>query len=244
MLNRVEQIRADEKRYHDFIYEHHVLFEEGSWLHKPVSMIQGTLPSLLDIPNVRVLDLGCGVGRNSIPIASEIQKNHGKVVCVDLLDSALTKLERYSQTYGIEHAIQPVKSDIAAYSFPENHFQWIVAISALEHVSSVQALTGVLEKMKRATKEGGVHSLIVNSNVEERCVETNQRIEASIEVNLPTKNMENLLNKTYRNWNVLTQTVKPLSFNILREQKEVRLTTNAITLVVKNERPQGDGWHE
>ncbi|MFS0785090.1 hypothetical protein ABC345_01775 [Shouchella sp. 1P09AA] len=92
--------------------------------------------------------------------------------------------------------------------------------------------------------KGGVHSLIVNSNVEERCVETNQRMEASIEVNLPTKNMEDLLKKAYKHWSVLTQTVKPLSFTIIREQKEVRLTTNAITLVVKNETPQGDGWHE
>lgn len=35
-MNRIEFIRKEEKKYHDYYYDNYKLFEEGSWLHKPV----------------------------------------------------------------------------------------------------------------------------------------------------------------------------------------------------------------
>ena len=92
-MNRIELIRNEEKKYHDACYENYKLFVEGSWLHKPVKTVLDVLPQFKKNENMKVLDLGCGVGRNSIPIAEAIKHRNGKVICIDLLDSALTKLK-------------------------------------------------------------------------------------------------------------------------------------------------------
>jgi methylase of polypeptide subunit release factors len=52
--------------------------------------------------NIQVLDLGCGVGRNSIPIAQQIQAYKGKVHCIDLLPSAIKLLNQYADYYGLQ----------------------------------------------------------------------------------------------------------------------------------------------
>lgn len=44
-MNRLEEIRRKEKQYHDSYYNRHQLFEEGTWLHKPVK----TIMELMDL---------------------------------------------------------------------------------------------------------------------------------------------------------------------------------------------------
>jgi len=83
-MDWISQIRTEEKKYHDYCYDNYTLFEAGSWLHKPVKTVIDLLPMLEGKEEVKVLDLGCGVGRNSIPIAEKMKKSGGKVVCVDL----------------------------------------------------------------------------------------------------------------------------------------------------------------
>lgn len=81
-MSRIEFIRNEEKKYHDYCYDKYKLFEEGSWLHKPVKTVTDLLHLFDGKENVKVLDLGCGVGRNSIPKAEVIKSKNGKVVCV------------------------------------------------------------------------------------------------------------------------------------------------------------------
>ncbi|WP_369810001.1 class I SAM-dependent methyltransferase [Gracilibacillus caseinilyticus] len=100
------------------------------------------LPLLKDQGYVRVLDLGCGVGRNSIPIAQRLNK--GTVVCVDLLPSAIEKLEYYSHKFEVEEFIESVRSDIGNYTINENEFDLIIAVSSLEHLVSEDILEEVL----------------------------------------------------------------------------------------------------
>jgi SAM-dependent methyltransferase len=61
-VNKIEFIRKEEKKYHDHCYDHYKLFEEGSWLHKPVKTVMDLLPLFDGREHLRVLDLGCGVG--------------------------------------------------------------------------------------------------------------------------------------------------------------------------------------
>lgn len=75
-MNRVEYIRLKEKKYHDYCYENYSLFEKGSWLYKPVQTVIDLLPMFSGQSPVKVLDLGAGVGRNSIPIVERV-KDHG-----------------------------------------------------------------------------------------------------------------------------------------------------------------------
>ncbi|MDQ0343017.1 hypothetical protein J2S14_001831 [Lederbergia wuyishanensis] len=68
-MNRIEYIRQEEKEYHDYCYHNYKLFVEGSWLHKPVETVMEVIPLLKGKGNINILDLGSGVGRNSIPMA-------------------------------------------------------------------------------------------------------------------------------------------------------------------------------
>lgn len=57
-MRRLELIRNEEKKYHDFCYENYKLFEKGSWLYKPVKTVMDLLPLFEDKTNLKVLDLG------------------------------------------------------------------------------------------------------------------------------------------------------------------------------------------
>lgn len=232
-LNRIEFIRNEEKKYHDYCYENYKLFEEGSWLYKPVKTVMDLLPLLDNKDNLKVIDLGCGVGRNSIPIAEAIKDRNGKVVCVDILDSALNKLKEYSNEYHVEDIIQTEKADIGNYEIQPNEFDLVVAVSTLEHVNSEAIFDKVVRQMADGTKDNGVNCLIVNSELEEIDLETKVKLDALMELNLSTETMINKLSSIYSEWSVLKTIVKPLEYNIIRNEKPVLLKTNAITYVVR-----------
>ncbi|MDQ0232655.1 class I SAM-dependent methyltransferase [Metabacillus malikii] len=232
-MNKRQHIRREEKKYHDFCYDNYKLFAEGSWLHKPVKTVIELLPHIVQKDNVRVLDLGSGVGRNSIPIAKAIQNRNGIVDCVDLLDSALEKLNLYSKEFKVKETINPIKADIGHYKIPLDSYDFIVAVSSLEHVESEEMFETVIAQMAQGTKMSGINCLIVNSEVEETEIESNQKLKALMEVNMKTEVLLAKLRDAYNGWEVLTQLVKPLQFNIQRDEKDVLLTTNAITYVAK-----------
>jgi 2-polyprenyl-3-methyl-5-hydroxy-6-metoxy-1,4-benzoquinol methylase len=233
-LSRLDFIRKEEKKYHDYCYENYKLFEEGSWLYKPVKTVMELLPLFNHKENIRVLDLGSGVGRNSIPIAQKIKDKNGKVVCVDLLDSALNKLKRYSEEYEVQEVIRTQKADIGHYEIKKDQYDLIVAVSTLEHVASEDILESVIRKMAVGTKKNGVNCIIANSEVEEIDLETNQKLEVMMEINNKTEDMIHRLDRIYAGWDVLNKLVKPLEYIIVRNEKDVLLKTNAITYVVRN----------
>lgn len=232
-MNRIELIRNEEKKYHDACYENDKLFVEGSWLHKPVKTVLDVLPQFDHNENMKVLDLGCGVGRNSIPIPEAIKHGNGKVICIDLLDSALSKLKEYSVKYNVEDVIDMEKADIGSYEIKQDEYDFIVAVSTLEHVGSEQIFENVIKQMAAGTKHNGVNCLIVNSEVEEIDLETNERLEALMEVNLSTDIMMSKLTSVYKGWKEVKRVIKPLEFTITRNEKPILLKTNAITYVVR-----------
>lgn len=105
-MERLANIRSEEKKYHDFCYTNYNLFEPGSWLHRPVKTVIDLLEEYKDREFLSVLDLGSGIGRNSIPIAESMKNRNGKVVCVDLLESAIDKLQINSRKYGVDLSLQ------------------------------------------------------------------------------------------------------------------------------------------
>ncbi|UOE94645.1 class I SAM-dependent methyltransferase [Alkalihalobacillus sp. LMS39] len=234
-MDHIQRIRKEEKRYHEACYENYRLFEEGSWLHKPVKTVIDSFCMLPLNEKIKVLDLGSGVGRNSIPIAQNMVDREGDVVCVDILESALEKLKQYSKQYGVENKIKAIQSDIGTYSMGTNEYDFIVAVSCLEHVDSEQTLDNVLSRIEAATKGNGINCLIVNSELEEIDIQTNENLNPLIEVNLSTTEMLNKLQQAYYGWKLLQSTIKPLSFQINRDNKAVLLKTNAVTYVVQKQ---------
>ena len=240
-MDRIEIIRTEEKIYHDYCYEHYQLFEEGSWLHKPVRTVLDGLEQFVDYEALHVLDLGAGIGRNSIPIAQFMQRQYvkeghqpiGYVDCVDLLPSAIDQLEMNSKKYGVEELIRGHLSDIEGFSIAPLTYDYIVSVSALEHVRSVQHLESKLTEMVAGTKENGVNCIIISSNIRELLVEENIEIDPMFELNLTTEHMLELLDSHYEGWEVERRLVKSLQYSIQRQDKPVQLSSDCITYVAK-----------
>jgi cyclopropane fatty-acyl-phospholipid synthase-like methyltransferase len=233
MDKRLQLIREEEKKYHEACYEEHKLFEEGSWLHHPVKTVMDNLSFVADREELVILDLGCGVGRNSIPMAQALSEAGGQVVCVDLLESALEKMMNYADEYGVSRYLHPVASDIGAYHIAADSFDYIVAVSSLEHVESKDKLSQVLNQMNAGTKEQGINCIVINTNVLEIDLQSNESLEPYIETNLETTEMQVLLDQAFVGWEVLNNHVKQLEFNIIRDNREILLKSDCITYVVR-----------
>ncbi|WP_405174588.1 class I SAM-dependent methyltransferase [Paenibacillus sp. FSL H8-0261] len=232
-MDRVANIRTEEKRYHDLCYDSYNLFEPGSWLHRPVKTVIDLLEEYRDQEYLSVLDLGAGIGRNSIPIAESMKNRNGKVVCVDLLESAIEKLEGYSRKFGVEPFIVTRLSDIEYFIIDQEEYDIILAVSALEHISSEKALESKLNEMIIGTKRNGINCIIIGSNIQEVNLENGQELDPMFEVNIPTERMIDLLVQQYTGWEVKQQFVKQIEYEIDRKGHPVKLTTDCITFVAK-----------
>ncbi|MBH5317638.1 class I SAM-dependent methyltransferase [Paenibacillus sp. GSMTC-2017] len=232
-MDRISHIRNEEKSYHDNCYEQNILFEPGSWMNKPVKTVMDLLPKLHPYETFSILDLGCGVGRNTIPIAEFLKSHSGKVIGVDLLESAVNGLHQYCIQFGVQDYIEIVHSDIESYFIPPLTHNLIVAVSALEHLSSEDALENKLKEMVVGTKINGINCIIIASNIRESIIEADIQIDPMFEILLSTERTFAILDYHYSGWEVLSRLVKPLSFEIERQHVPVLLTSDCITYVVR-----------
>ncbi|MEC0092293.1 class I SAM-dependent methyltransferase [Paenibacillus macquariensis] len=228
-MDRVAHIRTEEKKYHDHCFEHYTLFEPGSWLHKPVKTVMDLLEHFNDRRDLKVLDLGCGIGRNSIPMAEAFKNRNGRIICVDLLESAIEKLNNYSKEYGVQQCIETILSDIESFDIKEAEYDAIIAVSALEHVSSEEALTRKLHEMTLGTRLNGINCIIINTNVREVVIDSNLALDPMFEVNLSTDRLLAILDQQYEGWEIMIRIVKPLIFEIDRNSIPVNLSADCIT---------------
>src|SRR5690554_5037741 len=111
----LNHIREEEKKYHEQYFEENRLYEEDTWLEEPDHRVLEFLSLLDNKEPLQILDLGCGVGRNSIPMAELVKNSGGRVLCVDLLKTALDQLGIYSKQYGVESSITTHPADIGDF---------------------------------------------------------------------------------------------------------------------------------
>lgn len=203
-MSQFVQVRSKEILYHEQFYAETELFEAGSWLARPVKIVMDTL-KLLDMANISVLDLGCGVGRNSIPIAQEVKNNNGTVTCVDLIPSAIDLLHKNALKYEVEDIIVAEVADVEKYDIPTDKYDYIVACSCLEHVSSEEAFLSQLKQMQTGTKNNGIHCILMSTDVKEIEVHSGLEHQGLIELNLMTEHAFSLLRDTYHDWNIMKE---------------------------------------
>ncbi|WP_254450653.1 class I SAM-dependent methyltransferase [Cohnella herbarum] len=172
-MNKFIQARTEEIKYHESFYLESTLFEPGTWLARPVKIVLKML-DLLNNPNIRILDLGCGVGRNSIPIAQIVKNLNGMITCVDLIPTAIDLLIENSRKYNVQDQIIAEVADAEEYLITPREFDYIVACSCLEHVSSVEALKMVVNRMITGTKDNGINAILMSTEVKEIDIETQE----------------------------------------------------------------------
>jgi SAM-dependent methyltransferase len=179
------------------------------------------------------LDLGSGVGRNSIPVAQHFSGIPCRVDCVDILELAITKLNENTQKYGAVNSIRGIVSAIDDYEITADSYDLVMAISALEHIASQSAFEKKLNEIRDGLRHGGIACLIVNSGVVEHDKATGQELPPQFEVNLPTSQMRELLEKTFAGWQVIKHTIVHQKYDIPRENCITNLETDVVTYVVR-----------
>lgn len=232
-MSRLKEIRQAEAKSHIEAYTSHNLFAAGSWLAKPVKTVMELLPLFEGYTQFAALDLGSGVGRNCIPVAQHFSGIPCRVDCVDILELAIEKLNKNAQQYGVENCIHGIVSSIDDYEIDADSYEFIMAISALEHIASTSAFEKKLAEIRDGLRPGGIACLIVNSGVIEHDKATGQVLPPQFEVNLPTSQMQDLLEETFAGWQVIKHTVVHQKYDIPRENGIANLETDVITYVVK-----------
>ena len=232
-LCRLDEIRKAEAESHTQAYTSHSLFSPGSWLAKPVKTVMELLPLFEGYTQFAALDLGGGVGRNSIPVAQHFSGIPCRVECVDILELAIAKLNENALQYGVENCIRGIVSSIDDYEIAADSYDLILAVSALEHIASQSAFEKKLTEIRDGLRHGGIACLIVNSGVVEHDTATGQELPPQFEVNLPTSQMQELLEKTFAGWQVIKHTIVHQKYDIPRENCIANLETDVLTYVVK-----------
>ena len=115
---------------------------------------------------VHAYDLGAGVGRHTLPIAAGLPTG-SRVTAVDLIPGALASLIENAAAAGLSDRVQTVNADLESWAFPADDAGLIIAFSALEHVSSLDAFCAVLERCRAATIPGGVNVIGIVADREE-----------------------------------------------------------------------------
>lgn len=226
---RLSQIRQSERDSHIAMYSDSQLYKEGSWLRKPIKTVMELFPYFDSQADLRILDLGCGVGRNCISIAQHFAAC--KIDCVDILDLAIQKLQEYADEYHVLHKLNTIVASIDAFTIPENCYDWILAISALEHVDSKVSFLNKLSEIRNGTRQNGIVCLVINSCVKELDKATNHPVMPQFEVNLPTNELQDLLEITFSGWKVIKSTVREQCYDIPRESGLHLLQTSVVTFV-------------
>lgn len=231
--DRVTEIREAEKQSHIEIYSSTELFTEGSWLQKPVKTVLDIIPLISEKKDLRVLDLGCGIGRNCIPIAKAFSDLNCRIDCIDILDLAIEKLYQNAEYHSVSSNINGVVSSIEDYPILPNSYDLIIAVSALEHTNSKESFINKLNEIERGLTENGIVCLIINSNVEEKSKETQESLPPQFEVNLQSDELVDLLENSFKKHKILKETKVKQQYDIPRNGTVVALSTDVVTFVAQ-----------
>lgn len=233
MDKRIEKIRESEKKSHTEMYTNDELYKSGSWLNKPIKTIKEITPLFKEYKKLNVLDLGCGVGRNSIFVAQEYKNIDCMVECVDILEIAIEKLYSNANTYNVSSCIQGVVKPIEEYDIQRDKYDFIIAVSALEHVDCKTSFVNKLMDIREGTQKNGVVCLVINSNVRENDKLTGEKLPAQFEVNLSTAELQKILNEIFSEWIILKSTVQEQQYDIPRESGMSDLKSSVVSFVAR-----------
>ncbi|MEK0316254.1 class I SAM-dependent methyltransferase [Cohnella sp. 56] len=231
-MNKFIHTRAEEIKYHQKFYSENALFATGTWLARPVKVVLEML-DIMDLNELQVLDLGCGVGRNSIPIAEKVKAYNGMITCVDLLQTAIDYLIENSKTYDVQHNIIAQTADVETYSIQPNSFDYIVACSCLEHLSSVDAFKTIVNGMILGTKNDGINAILMSTENQDFFLETGELKDGLIELNLKTDEAFSLLHELYKDWEIMIERQSSHYINEHKYGTDIEFRSNWITFIAR-----------
>jgi len=227
--------RESTQKYHIKLYSDNKLFRKGSWLEKPnEEILEVVEKSFLKKRNVKVLDLGSGVGRNAIPIAKKIGKLGGQVVCVDYLDIAIDKLKEYAVEYGVGGQIKGFVSPVEDFKIKSNSYDYIIAHSVLTHTESKEKMVQTIKATLRGVKQGGIVYIYMITNPKEFDAKTGKEQDPEAEVEISSKEACNLLKNIFKNWTIQVLKKNPYEERFMKRGSEVIWRSNYLLFIAQN----------
>ena len=230
---RIEQIRAAEAYSHTEAYQKLGLFEPGSWLAKPVPTVMELLPYFSNNSKFCGLDLGCGIGRNCIPVLQKLPHIPRHMDCVDILPLAIEKLMENAEKYGVADHISGIVCPADRYPIQPDHYDLILGLSVMEHLDSAETLERKLQEILVGLRPGGIACFVINTSVEEHDWNTGKPLDVQFEINLPAGEMEAILNGAFHGADMLKKTLIHYQYDTYRESGIVRLDTDVLTYVAR-----------
>lgn len=233
MLN--QKARQETIKYHEEYYDKHALFEQGCWLERADELTLQLGERLLqtDTNKISVLDLGCGVGRNTIPLAQKLQKRKTLITGVDFLQIAVDKLLENAQINDVAQTIQGVQSDFESFVIEKETYDLILAISVLEHSSSYEAILAILDNMIAGTKSGGFNRLEFTTNRNVKDNKSGEAIETFVETPLQAETLIPMLKEKYSLWKIEHLAFTPYEEVFVRDGREILWQSMQVNLVVQ-----------
>ena len=227
------QIREKERQSHIAAYTQNILYQEGSWLKKPVKTVLELLSHFREYSALHVLDLGCGVGRNAIAVAAHFSHIPCRIDCVDLLPLAIEQLNEYARQYQVSSSIHGIVFPIDSYDIKPDCYDLILAISALEHMDCEASMFQKLFEIQKGVKKGGIVCLIMNASVKEFHSVSGEEVPAQFEVNLSAETLRDRLLTVFSGWEVLKLSCIPQKYDIPRNDFISEVHTSVVTLVAR-----------
>ena len=234
--DRLSRIRQNEAASHTEVYTHEKLYASDTWLKKPIKTVQDIMPSFSDYNELHVLDLGCGVGRNSIYIAESFQSGTCIIDCVDILDVAIDILQKNALEHNVSDRINGITTPIEEFAIPTAEYDLILAVSALEHIDTKQHFIDKLHEIVHGIKKNGLVCLVINSDVTEVDTETGASLEPNFEVNLKSDQIMTYLDGIFEGWSVIKETVVAQKYEIPRDNRTSQLSSKVISFVAQKVR--------
>lgn len=120
------------------------------WGKEPGSIVKHLLRKIGDVKGLRVLDVGCGEGKN----AAWLAEKGALVRAMDISELALTNARRAWD--GASNIIWE-QADVRSAPFQDEAYDIVVAYGLAHCLSSPQEIESTLMRLQRATKAGGYH---------------------------------------------------------------------------------------
>lgn len=125
--------------------------KKSLWGMKPLSIIVELEKKLKR--NSKILDLGCGEGRDAIYLA---KKGH-RVTAMDISETAIERLNKISKDKKLK--IKAEVGDLETYKIKED-YDVVIALASM-HFLSKKKIYSLIKEIKKRTKEGGFNLIIV-----------------------------------------------------------------------------------
>jgi len=112
-----------------------------------------------NLKGLKALDISCGVGRISIPLA----KRGATVTGIDISEGMLKTCRKNIAFAGLTSKIMLYKCNAVAISVPDRHFDIVLCLGLLEHLPD-PLRKKVLDEMERTVKPHGTAIVLVNND--------------------------------------------------------------------------------